>query len=502
MILSNISRDLNSTHQNEQKYPGGYLTVYYGSQTGTAESFGKDIEREGEENGFMVEVVDLEDIENDIEGELLKQQKQDESGISRAIFMMATYGEGEPTDNAVSFMNFLKEDALSGSEPGEEKKDDSKMFDNLEYAVFGLGNTQYEEFNATGKAVDSLLEQAGAIRIVKLGLGDDDNDLEGDFENWKDTVFWPGVKKRFDVGNSLSSSMTNTSKLPDCQYAVEYVENGAVSDKATIEHVPLSSKQYFTATDCAVTLKRELRDPADGGSTIHVEIDANEIDYKTADNLAILPVNEDSVIEKVAEALDYDLSATFKLLPAKGYESKFAPLFHTPCTVRECLARYCDLVGPPRRSDLKLLAAYAQDPTCKSALLRMASKEGKAEYKEKVTDAKIGIVDIISKLCPSISMPLEHFVSVCPRLQPRYYTISSSSTVHPKSVHVTVSVLDEKRDDGSSFKGVCSNYLSRMISDGKARVFVRDSSFRLPIDVSESNNLLFFTFSLSTIFSQ
>lgn len=478
----------------KSKYPGGHITLYYGSQTGTAETFAKDIEREGEENGFKMEVIDLEDIEDDILASVLKEQKKDDRGKNRAIFVMATYGEGEPTDNAVSFMRFLKNGSTEDEmDDGEEKKGDdflnqnTSLFLNLEYAVFGLGNRQYEHFNSTGKQVDSFLERGGALRIAKLGLGDDDNDLEGDFENWKDNILWPKLKKKYTPDCELESSTIGKAapKLPDCHYAIEFLDGPVPKDDDTAENTQLSSKHYFTAKDASVSLKRELRDPADGGSTLHVEIDATELKYQTADNLAILPANDDTVVEKLAKALDYDLGAYFKLLPAKGFESKFVHLFPTPCTVHECLARYCDLIGPPRRSDLKKLAAYARDPTCQKALLRMSSKEGKAEYKEKVMEAKIGIVDIISNLCPSVSMPLEHFISVCPRLQPRYYTISSSSTVHPKSIHATVSVLSEKRDDGSTFKGVCSNYLSDIIKNGKMRVFVKDSTFRLPSDTSK-----------------
>jgi NADPH-ferrihemoprotein reductase len=67
----------------------------------------------------------------------------------------------------------------------------------------------------------------------------------------------------------------------------------------------------------------------------------------------------------------------------------------------------------------------------RKALLRMAAKEGKAEYKDKIVECHVGIHDIVTKLCPSIACPLEHFLMVCPKMQPRYYTISSSSTVHP-----------------------------------------------------------------------
>lgn len=483
----------------KSKYPGGYLTVYYGSQTGTAESFANDIEREGEEHGFKVNVVDLEEIEEDITGEIMKQQMRDERGMNRAIFLSSTYGEGEPTDNAVAFARFLKQEGLSDSDgedstteekKGEDNLDISTCFAGLEFSVFGLGNKQYEHYNAMGKLIDKHLDRLGGCRIVELGLGDDDDDLEGDFETWKDTKLWPGLKKKYISSDSLKDSGTEKNeKLPECHYSIEYLDEPASQDETPIADVHMSSKHYFTSVDCPVTLKRELRSPADEGSTLHVEIDisnaGDKVTYQTADNLGILPVNSDDDVVRLATALGYDLGAHFRLNPAPGHETKHSALFPTPCTVQECLARYCDLNGPPRRSELKLLASYAKDPTSKKALMRMASKDGKAEYKEKIVEAKIGIVDIISKLCPSIEMPLEHFISVCPRLHPRYYTISSSSTVHPTSVHATVSVLKETRADGSTFKGVCSNYLSDIISNGKVRVFSRDSTFRLPTDVSK-----------------
>lgn len=44
------------------------------------------------------------------------------------VFCMATYGEGEPTDNAVQLMDFLKEDSVEFSK--------GSTLDNLRYVVF------------------------------------------------------------------------------------------------------------------------------------------------------------------------------------------------------------------------------------------------------------------------------------------------------------------------------------------------------------------------------
>lgn len=47
----------------------------------------------------------------------------------------------------------------------------------MNYAVFGLGDTQYEHFNKIGRDTDTLLEKLGAKRIAKIGLGDANSSL-------------------------------------------------------------------------------------------------------------------------------------------------------------------------------------------------------------------------------------------------------------------------------------------------------------------------------------
>jgi len=512
------SEEAEEAHEelDREQYPGGHLTVYYGSQTGTAESFAQILSREGEaDRGFKVHVVDLEDAEDDLVGHLLDERRKDDDGRNRAVFLMATYGEGEPTDNAASFIRFLKakgglkyqgggytEDNFAEEKKGEgdeaegsgdpESEVDPRCLDGLDFAVFGLGNTQYEQYNAMGKLTDEGLGKVGGVRVADLGTGDDDNDLEADYDNWKDNVLWPALEQKYIGDKSVMHHHDNGDKLPDCPYEVEYLPESSGKDikpdHVKPEDVHTSSKHYFTSVDCPVRVTRELRTSADPGSTVHIEIDiskADSLNYKTADNLGVLPVNDNAVVESVAAALGYDPDAAFRLKPSHpddGEDHRHSALFPTPCTVRECLARYCDLTSAPRRSDLKQLALYAKNPLDKSALLRMASKEGKAEYKDKIIGRHVGIADILSKLCPSVSMPLEHFVAVCPRLLPRYYTISSSSSVHPDSLHVTVSVTKTPKGDGSEHTGVCSGHLAGIVENETARVFCRESSFRLPSD--------------------
>lgn len=469
------------------KYPGGEIHVYYGTQTGTAESFARQLEREGPEHGFLVHAVDLEDTEVE---QLVEDSKKDsDSQTSRALFLTSTYGEGEPTDNTVDFVAKLKEMAnaeVLGWEENKSEEPTEQSMVGLDYGVFGLGNREYEHYNAIGKFFDHALEKVGGKRIVELGLGDDCQDLEGDFEAWKDTKLWPTLKKLYIHDAATLNRLKNVhheEDLPTCAYAVKYYTNPQEPVDTPLDKVHGSSRHYFSAEDCPITVIRELRSKEDSGSTVHIEIDvskAKNLKYVTADNLGVLPINQSETVEAVAKALKFDLDKIFSLTNAEGQEWHGAP-FPMPISVRECLTRYCDLTQAPRRSDLKLLAAYAKDPMDKKALLRMASKDGKAEYREKVLDAHYGLVDML-RLCPSIEASLEQFLSFCPLLQTRFYTISSSSSVHPDSIHITVAVTEAARKDGTVFKGVCSNHLAGLKPGDKVRVFNRSSTFRLPKD--------------------
>ena len=444
---------------NKEDHPGGLLTVYYATQTGTSESFARQLEREAPDHGFCVHVVDLEDIE--MPGLVEHTDKDD--GQARAIFLTATYGEGEAPDNATLFCEALCERAQTKllEADGDTDVVDASVFENLDFCVFGLGNKQYDHYNAMGKFFDRVLVRLGAQRVLPLGMGDDDDDLEGDFEAWKDNKLWPALEKKY-LGGAKVPSKKSTTQLPDCQYAIEYHPAGTTPQKMTGDQVHSSGRHYFDAVDCPVTTVRELRAAADGDSTVHVEVDISKaagVTYQTADNLGVLALNDANIVKSVADSLGYNLDQVFSVKAGGTHEWHGAP-FPVPLTVRDFLSRYCDLTGAPRRSELKLLAAFAKDPLDQKALLRMSSKEGKAEYKEKVTDALCGLVHILQR-CPSIAMPLEQFVDLCPRLQPRFFTISSSSSVHPKSIHLTVAVTKKQRADGTLFEGVCSTFLSK-----------------------------------------
>lgn len=92
---------------------------------------------------------------------------------------------------------------------------------------------------------------------------------------------------------------------------------------------------------------RELRlkKDIDEGSTYHVEFDLSQskISYQTADNLAILPENDDLEVQRFAASQGYNLDDVYDILPLDGQESSFKRIVPSPFSVRELLTLYLDI---------------------------------------------------------------------------------------------------------------------------------------------------------------
>ena len=84
-------------------------SILFGTQTGTAERFAKSLKSQLESKFGANTAFDVIDVEHyDREGKLAKEKF--------VIFVMATYGDGEPTDNAADFMTWLVDKAEDGGD--------------------------------------------------------------------------------------------------------------------------------------------------------------------------------------------------------------------------------------------------------------------------------------------------------------------------------------------------------------------------------------------------
>lgn len=480
-------------------FPGGRVAILFGSQTGTAEGFADVLKKEGRKHGFAAHAIDLEEYDA---AEKLAREKC-------VIFVMATYGEGDPTDNAVPFIKWIKD------------AEEEKTFDGVGFTVFGLGNRQYEHYNAIARLVDEKMEHYGGKRVFNYGEGDDDASLDEDFDEWKESL-WKSLRAQFIAGAATSDASNDESAAvdgendvvaPELEYECEEIRAAhaaqlAAANEGKDVRMKSSTKHFFTSTKAKVVVNRELRASTVGGSTVHMEFDLRDtgIDYLTADNLAVLPENLPNTVERLAKRLGYDLDQWVAIKPV-GEDAKDELPFPSPCKIETILQCYLGINGAPRKGPLKQLAFFARDPAEKAKLLFLAGKEGKDEYQKWVLDDERSYVDVLEHF-KSVQVSLAALIQLVPFLAPRYYTISSSSLVNLQRVHITVSIISNKKSDGRVFNGVCSTYLgdlnpldnqnfnakkkrdSRPGEQGvktprewpSARIFIRASTFRLPKD--------------------
>lgn len=424
------------------------FVVFYGSQTGTAEDYASRLAKEGKSRfGLETMVADLEEYDYD-NLDTLPEDKV-------AVFVLATYGEGEPTDNAVDFYEFITSEDVAFSNSADP------ALANLKFVAFGLGNNTYEHYNVMVRNVTKALEKLGATRIGEAGEGDDGaGTMEEDFLAWKEPMWTAlaekmGLEEREAVYEPVFG-ITEREELTKESPEVYLGEPNKMHLEGTAKG-PFNSHNPYIAP---IVESREIFTVKDR-NCLHMEIDVSgsNLTYTTGDHIAVWPTNAGKEVDRFLRVAGL-VSKRDTVVSVKALDPTAKVPFPTPTTYDAIIRYHLEICAPLSRQFLATLAPFAPTEAAKAEMTKLGSD--KDYFHEKISTRYMNIAQVLHDISPEpwTAIPFSAFIEGLHKIQPRYYSISSSSVVQKKKISITAVVESiEVPGRPDALKGVTTNYL-------------------------------------------
>ena len=381
------------------------ITILFASQTGNSQKIAHKLASAIQDENNTVTVASTADFK-------VNNLKK----LDHLFIVASTHGEGEPPDNAISFYEYL-----------HSKR--APQLNDVKYSVLSLGDTSYEFFCKTGIDFDERLKALGATAIVPRV--DCDVDFEEAANSWIEQV------KAAIATTSASTVVKPTSPISNINN--EYSRN-----------------HPFYAE---VLEKINLNGRGSNKETIHLELslEGSGITYEPGDVLAIVPRNNEQVVDLLVSALNFDGTTTVSI---NG----------TSLSLKEALF------------DLDITAL---SKTLLSKFVPFTSNEQLAklvENREQLKDFVYGrdVIDVVEKFGPW-TWTAQQFVEQLRKIPAREYSISSSYGAYPEEVHVTIGKVFYEQE-GRYREGVVSGDVASNVEVGdQLAVYVKQNpNFKLP----------------------
>ncbi|WYZ46569.1 hypothetical protein EsH8_IX_000794 [Colletotrichum jinshuiense] len=428
---------------------GKDVVVFWGSQSGTAEGFANRLARELHQRFHLQAMsADLSDYDADT----ITQIPQ----TKLAIFIISTYGEGDPSDNAGLFWDWLT-------------KLQDKPLTSLRYAAFGLGNSNYRYYNRVVDVVDEALVERGASRLAPVGRADDaQGATEEDFLSWKDDLY-KVLREALKLQEHEVVHEPSLAVVED-----ESLEPQDLHIGEPVHLIEGSGKASANSAIKALKIKRaHSLFSSPGRSCLHLdlELDNNsQITYKTGDHLAIWPINPDQEVERLLKVLGLSERRSIPI-SINALDAAVKIRIPTPTNVETLFRYYLEICAAVPRDAVRGLAQFAPSPSSKEFLLNLGRE--KDNYASFLASNHLTIGKLLelaanadgNQAAASWSgIPLSYLIETLPRSQPRYYSISSSSVVSPKAPSITVAVSDTplSASPSTAIPGLTTNYLQAL----------------------------------------
>ena len=269
--------------------PSLKIAVLYGSQSGNGESLARKVMRELTSKGH---VASLHSLEAYTSASLAEERY--------AVFIVSTYGEGDPPDAVQPFYNQICIEHFP-------------RFENLSYALLALGDSNYEHFCKFGRDLDEKLASLGAFRLCERI--DCDVDLDDAFATWKQSLF-RGISevlsKPSDRRTAIGVRVSSEPRETDAKLAAK----------------PTRENPYMaTLVD-----RRNLTDDKSSKLTLHmaISIAGSGISYEAGDACGVIPQNDPRLADEILHKLKFSPPTPLLKCP-KLARSRFVQLSSITC---------------------------------------------------------------------------------------------------------------------------------------------------------------------------
>ena len=455
------------------------FTILFATQMGTAESFAMDLQEEAiKKLNLKVNALNVEQV-NDIK--IFNEN-------SLIVIIASTWGDGEPTDDCIKFNEMLK---------SKEFWNNFNNKNNLNIAIFGLGNDIYPYYNAQGKLFYKILIEEQKLNLIcELGLGNAREDIYQDFNDWKDKKFFKSIYhyysknyennyefyKKYNLLNKIISSNDNETNKNYELYILDKKELINLEKNNYKQNI----QNYLNTNKLKIINIEEMRQNNINGSTLKVTFDliGTDIKYKVADNVLIYPKNNEDIVNIVLKQLSINNEnnyINYKIINSNK------ELYNIPLpegiTVKEVLTDYIDLSCQINKNILTKLVIYLTDNNQKNKVNEIINDDNKlSEFLSK----NYNIYDFIKEY-NSLKLSLQELYEIFPLISPRYYTCASSYKKNNNIIEIIITLVSYKDPQGNIRYGMTSNYIYELYksklyknNDIYINIALKESEFKLP----------------------
>jgi len=272
---------------------------------------------------------------------------------------------------------------------------------------------------------------------------------------------------------------------------------------------------------CRMTDKMQLRQNTKDGSTLHLQFDLrrheeygarNEVmNYETADNMGFIPRNDHKMVHQLCKTLGFNPKDIVRITP-KDASGDANLTFPEITSIENLFLWYLDINAFPSKKLLQTLASdFISDAAEIKRILEFcddlkstrsprrasiakfqfpaADDEKEAGTESTALRTHLTLLDVLSQF-KSLQIDLASIVELLKPLQPRLYTIASSSVVDSESVSVCIKLeledpLPSTSDHGDAereyqWQGLQSRYFMQSKVGSLFQCYMEPSKFILP----------------------